>query len=167
MTEGVHPKHGRTKARNGARLAAVQALYQMDLVKTDLNEVVAQFEQHRFAEASAETGHEEVERGFFEDLIKGAVARQREIDPMIDQQLATGWRLGRLDSILRAILRSATYELLARVDVPAKAVLSAYVDLAHEFFAGDEPKVVNGVLDKLAHKLRGAELGGKAEPGTS
>ena len=111
-------------------------------------------------------GHEEVERTFFEELIKGVVARQREIDPMIDQQLATGWRLGRLDSILRAILRGGTYELLARLDVPARSILSAYVDLAHDFFSGDEPKVVNGVLDKLAHKLRAAELGAKTRPQT-
>ena len=167
MAEAGQPKHARTKARNGARLAAVQALYQMDLVKTDLNEVVAQFELHRFAEASEEIGHGEVEQAFFEDLIKGAVARQREIDPMIDKQLATGWRLQRLDSILRAILRSGTYELLAREDVPVKAVISAYVDLAHDFFSGEEPKVVNGVLDKLAHKLRAAELGLKGEPDAS
>ncbi|MEZ5923667.1 MAG: transcription antitermination factor NusB [Hyphomicrobiaceae bacterium] len=153
------PKRSRTKARNGARLAAVQALYQMDLAKTDLNAVVVEFAEHRFREASDEVGHAEVEVGFFHDLLKGVVDRQREIDPLIDKQLAAGWRLARLDSILRAILRSATYELLARPDVPAKAVIGAYVDIAHDFFAGDEPKVVNGVTDKLAHKLRAGELG--------
>jgi N utilization substance protein B len=162
----AHPKRSRTRARNGARLAAVQALYQMDLVKTDLNEVVAEFAEHRFTEANDEIGHAEVETEFFRDLVKGTVAHQREIDPLIGNQLATGWRLARLDSILRAILRSATYELIARADIPAKAIIGAYVDLAHDFFAGDEPKVVNGILDNLARKLRAAELGAKDGAGS-
>ena len=153
------PKRSKTKARNGARLAAVQGLYQMDLVKSDINEVVAEFSDHRFIEASEEIGHAEVETEFFKDIIKGAVARQLEIDPMIDKQLASGWRLTRLDNILRAILRSATYELIARKDIPAKAIIGAYLDIAHGFFSGDEPKVVNGVLDKLARKLRTNEMG--------
>ncbi len=157
------PKRTKTKARNGARIAAVQALYQMDLIKSDINEVVAEFSDHRFLEASVEIGHAEVETEFFNDLIRGAVARQLEIDPMIDKQLATGWRLTRLDSILRAILRGATYEMLARQDVPAKAVISAYIDIAHDFFSGEEPKVVNGILDKLARKLRPDEMGSKDE----
>jgi N utilization substance protein B len=157
----AQPRRSKTKARNGARLAAVQALYQMDLVKTDLNAVIAEFADHRFAEASEEVGHREVETAFFRDLINGVVARQREIDPLIDMQLAAGWRLARLDSILRAILRSATYELIGRPDIPAKAVIGAYVDLAHDFFSREEPKVVNGVLDKLARKLRPDELGSK------
>lgn len=157
------PKRSKTKARNGARLAAVQALYQMDLVKSDINEVVAEFSDHRFLEASVESGHAEVETEFFKDLIKGAVAHQREVDPLIDKQLAAGWRLSRLDNILRAILRSGTYELAERKDVPAKAIIGAYVNIAHDFFAGDEPKVVNGVLDKLAKKLRPDEMGSKDE----
>jgi N utilization substance protein B len=159
MAAAGQPKRSKTKARNGARLAAVQALYQMDLVKTDLNAIVAEFAEHRFAEASEEIGHTEVETAFFKDLINGVVARQREVDPLVDKQLAPGWRLARLDSILRAILRSGTYELIARRDIPAKAVIGAYVDLAHDFFSGEEPKVVNGVLDKLARKLRPDELG--------
>jgi N utilization substance protein B len=162
MVPARNPKRSRTKARNGARLAAVQALYQMDLVHTDINEVIVQFAEHRFTEASEEVGHAEVETAFFCDLIKGVVARQREVDPLIGKQLKPGWRLERLDSILRAILRSATYELIARADIPAKAIIGAYVDLAHDFFAGEEPKVVNGVLDTLARLLRPDELGPKA-----
>ena len=88
----------------------------------------------------------------------GVVRRQREIDPLIDQQLATGWRLARIDSILRAILRAATFELMELPDVPARVVISEYIEVAHAFFEGDEPKVVNGVLDQLARKLRPGTL---------
>jgi N utilization substance protein B len=86
------------------------------------------------------------------------VRRQREIDPMLDQQLAAGWRLGRVDSILRAILRAGVYELLERPDVPARVVINEYIEIAHAFFDEDEPKVVNGILDKLARRLRPAEF---------
>ena len=152
-------------ARRQARLAAVQALYQMDLAATDLNEVVAQFELHRFTEASEEIGHGEVEQAFFEDLIKGVVARQREIDPLVDKQLATGWRLQRLDSILRAILRAGVFELLERSDVPARVTINEYINIAKAFFEADEPKVVNGVLDRIAHKVRAKEFEPPSEGG--
>ncbi|MHA1517869.1 MAG: transcription antitermination factor NusB, partial [Alphaproteobacteria bacterium] len=83
---------------------------------------------------------------------------QRRLDPMIDKQLAEGWRLARVDSILRAILRAAAFELIERNDVPVRVVISEYVDIAHAFFGEDEPKVVNGVLSQLAHKVRPEEL---------
>jgi N utilization substance protein B len=86
------------------------------------------------------------------------VRRQRDIDPVVDQQLAAGWRLARIDSILRAILRSAVYELMERADVPARVIINEYIELAHAFFSGDEPKVVNGVLDKLARRYRPQEF---------
>jgi N utilization substance protein B len=86
------------------------------------------------------------------------VRRQRDIDPMIDDQLATGWRLVRVDSILRAILRAGVYELVERRDVPARVAINEYINVAHAFFDEEEPKVVNGVLDKLARHLRPAEF---------
>jgi N utilization substance protein B len=77
---------------------------------------------------------------------------------MADQQLAAGWRLVRVDAILRAILRAGSLELIELSDVPARVVISEYVDVAHAFFEGDEPKVVNGILDQIARKLRPGEL---------
>jgi N utilization substance protein B len=79
-----------------------------------------------------------------------APARHR---PMIDRQLAEGWRLTRIDSIVRAILRAAAFELMELEDVPPRVVISEYIEVAHAFFEGDEPRVVNGVLDSLARKL--------------
>src|SRR5947207_7642192 len=153
-------------SRSQARLAAVQALYQMDLAETDLSAVIEEFKAHRLgSEADNGTGNgpddstgAEADPEHFAGVLKGVVRRQREIDPMIDQQLARGWRLTRIDSILRAILRAGAFELIELGDVPPRVIISEYIDVAHAFFEGDEPRVVNGVLDGLARKLRPGEL---------
>ncbi|MGD9805811.1 MAG: transcription antitermination factor NusB [Hyphomicrobiaceae bacterium] len=144
--------------RSAARVAAVQALYQMDLAATDLNEVIGEFEAFRFGPDAEDRTVADADRDFFRSLIQGVVRRQREIDPMIDRQLAEGWRLTRIDSILRAILRVGALELLERSDVPARVVITEYVNTAHAFLGGDEPRVVNGVLDKLARRQRPTEF---------
>jgi N utilization substance protein B len=136
----------------------VQALYQMDLAATDLNHVIGEFEAFRFGPDAEDRALADADRDFFRSLIRGVVRRQREIDPMIDRQLAEGWRLTRIDSILRAIFRVAVLELLERSDVPARVVITEYVNTAHAFLGGDEPRVVNGVLDKLARRLRPHEF---------
>jgi N utilization substance protein B len=156
MARGETPN--RAASRSAARLAAVQALYQMDMTGIDLNEVLAEFEAHRLGQEVEGEQYREAEPGFFCDLVEGVVREQRRLDPMINQQLAEGWRLTRVDSILRAILRSGAYELLLREDVPARVVITEYVDIAHAFFGEDEPKVVNGILDRLGHKARPQEF---------
>jgi N utilization substance protein B len=145
-------------ARSAARLGAVQALYQMDLAQTDLDDVIGEFLAGRLGPKAEDAALAEADIDFFRDLLRGVVRRQREVDPLIDQQLAQGWRLVRIDSILRAILRSGVFELLERTDVPAKVVINEYIQVGHAFFAQDEPRVVNGVLDKLARRLRAAEF---------
>ena len=148
----------RASSRSAARLAAVQALYQMDMTGIDLTEVVAEFEAHRFGREIEGCQYTEAEPAFFRDLVEGVVREQLRIDPLIDKQLAEGWRLTRVDSILRAILRAGAYEILVRGDVPARVVISEYVDIAHAFFAEEEPKVVNGILDRIGHKSRPREF---------
>jgi transcription antitermination protein NusB len=148
----------RASSRSAARLAAVQALYQMDMTGIDLNEVIAEFEAHRLGKEIEGCQFAEAEASFFHDLVQGVVREQLKLDPLIDKQLAEGWRLTRVDSILRAILRAGAFEILARNDVPARVVISEYVDIAHAFFAEDEPKVVNGILDKIGHKARPQEF---------
>lgn len=145
-------------SRSQARLAAVQALYQMDLAETDLAAVIAEFKAHRLGPAAGHGTAMQADADHFARVLKGVVERQREIDPMIDQQLAEGWRLVRIDSIVRAILRAAAFELLALADIPSRVVISEYINVAHAFFEGDEPRVVNGVLDHLARKLRPGDL---------
>lgn len=143
--------------RSAARLGAVQALYQMDLASTDLNEIINEFSVHRLGGNIDDEEYSQADAEFFSTIIKGVVEHQRELDPLVNAHLAEGWRLSRLDSILRAVLRSATFELIYRKDVPAKVVINEYINVAHAFFEGEEPKVVNGVLDKIARQHRGGE----------
>ncbi len=148
--------------RSAARVAAVQALYQMDLAGTDLNDLIAEFMTLRFGPDAEDQNLKDADQGYFSDVVKGVVRRQREIDPMIDQQLAQGWRLSRIDSILRAVLRGGVFELMERSDVPGRVIISEYIKVAQAFLSDDEPKVVNGVLDRLARRLRPGEFGNAA-----
>jgi transcription antitermination protein NusB len=144
--------------RSQARLAAVQALYQMDMAQTDVADVVREFQQHRFGEMGKDPAITGAHPELFETIVKGVVTLQRDIDPVLDQQLAEGWRLTRIDSILRALLRGAVFEFMNMPKTPARVVLNEYIEIARAFFEGDEPKVANAVLDKIARKLRPAEF---------
>ena len=149
--------------RTAARVAVVQALYQMDMAGTDLNNVIDEFVLLRFPRAPGDEAAAGADPAFFADLLRGVVRRQRDIDPVVDDQLAQGWRLVRIDAILRAILRAGVFELMERADVPARVVINEYINVAHSFFSEEEPKVVNGVLDKLARRLRASEFDGNGE----
>lgn len=145
--------------RSGARLAALQALYQMEMTGGAPDDVVKEFIDHRFgtdAEAGTAGAHDKV---FFADLVEGVLKHQVEIDRTLADGLAQGWTLARIDSILRALLRVAVYELVARKDVPAKVVIDEYVELSRDFFEGEEPKFVNAVLDRIARRKRAKEFG--------
>ena len=151
---------GSPKPRSVSRLASVQALYQMDIAGTDINDVIEEFNGRFLDKVEVESGDSlaGADATFFADLLRGVVRRQRDIDPLIDTQLATGWRLVRVDSILRAILRGGVFELMERTDVPARVVINEYINIGHAFFNDEEPKVVNGVLDRIAHQLRPKEF---------
>ena len=151
------PFKGQKPERSLARLGAVQALYQMDIGGADTNNVLAEFELHQLqAQDNEPLGEADVP--FFREIVLGVVKYQKEIDPQVNNHLAKGWRLNRLDSTLRAILRAGTYELGWRPDVPVRVVLDEYIELAHDFFPEEESKVVNGVLDALAREMRAQEL---------
>lgn len=146
------------RQRHSARLAAVQALYQMEITGVDADSVLEEFNAFRFGR-EPEITPGEPDEAFFADVIHGVPARQEEIDAAITKCLASNWRLSRVDSILRAILRAGAYELIARPDVPAKVVINEYVELTHAFFAENEAPFVNAALDKLAHRKRAPEFG--------
>ncbi len=148
----------RAASRTAARLAAVQALYQMDMAATDANLVVREFLDHRLEDVARKSGADETDGAYFKDIVLGVVREQLKIDPVLDEHLAEGWHLSRIDSILRAILRSAAYEITQRDDVPAKVVINEYLNIAHAFFDTEEPKVVNGILDRLARARRASEF---------
>jgi len=147
----------RARLRRAARLSAVQALYQMEISGQGASTVVRQFRDHRFGHDGEPGEYLEVDEDFFENLLIGIVERQDEVDGHISGTLKEGWRLSRLDATLRAILRAGGFELLARHDVPSSVVINEYVDVAHAFFEGTEPGVVNGALDSLARTMRPAD----------
>jgi N utilization substance protein B len=144
--------------RGVARLAAVQALYQMDLAGATLPVIIAEFEAHRLGKELDGEQYREADAAYFRDIVGGVVARQRELDPVIDAALTGNWPLQRVDATLRAILRAGAFELSHRPDVPARVVISEYVDVAKAFFEGEVPAMVNAVLDALARSLRPAEF---------
>ncbi|MBD8875081.1 transcription antitermination factor NusB [Roseibium polysiphoniae] len=144
--------------RGVARLAAVQALYQMDVGGAPLSDVVSEFTAFRLGKELDGEQYRDADEQWFKDIVKGVVADQKFLDPFIHTALSEGWPLKRIDSLLRAILRSGGFELLRRKDVPARVIISEYIDVAKAFFQEDEPGLVNGVLDRLAHDLRNSEF---------
>jgi N utilization substance protein B len=145
--------------RGAARLAAVQALYQMDLAGAGLNEILAEFESHWIGREVEGAQYLPAEKAFFEDVVTGVVREQRALDPLVDTALAARWPLKRIEAILRAVLRAGGYELGHRKDVPARVVVSEYADVAAAFVERDEVGMVNAVLDQLARSLRPDEFG--------
>jgi N utilization substance protein B len=150
--------------RGAARLAAVQALYQMDIAGTGVNDILSEFEGHWIGQEVEGNQYLPAEAAFFRDVVGGVVREQRNLDPLIDAALAKTWPLKRIEAILRAMLRAGAYELGHRRDVPARVVVSEYVDVAHAFVEREETGMVNAVLDALARGLRAAEFESAGSP---
>ena len=144
----------RSRSRSAARLAAVQALYQMEMEGTPLAKLLHEFHEHRLGATIEDETYAEAEQDFFDDIVSGADARRADIDALIAARLAEGWSLERLDRPMRAILRAGAYELVARPDVPVPTVISEYVDVAHAFYDKRETGFVNGMLDAIAKVAR-------------
>jgi N utilization substance protein B len=143
--------------RSAARLGAVQALYQLEMTGGTPRAVVVEYIKHRLGQEIDGDAFVAADAHLFEELVLGAVEKQAELDPVIGAALTPEWPLDRLEMILRAILRVATFELAHRIDVPARVVITEYVDIAHAFFTGREPGMANGVLDRLGRELRPTE----------
>ena len=145
--------------RSVARLLAVQALYQIELNReTDPDTVVREFARHRFGHEINGDRYGEADPVLFADIVRGATAEREQLDATISTALTEEWPLGRLDAVLRAILRAGAYELVRRCDIPPRVSISEYTTVAHAFFSGKEPGLANGVLDKLGRTLRLDEM---------
>lgn len=144
--------------RGAARLAAVQALYQMDVAAKGLNEIFAEFESHWIGQEVDGSQYLPAEAAFFREIVSGVVSDQRRLDPIIDDALSNGWPLKRIEALMRAVLRAGVYELDRRRDIPARVIVSEYVDVANAFVDKDETGMINAVLDELGRKLRADEL---------
>lgn len=160
MPDPVKPNRSQSTVnkRGAARLAAVQALYQMELSGATLPQIVSEYENLRLGQDIDGEQYLEADVAYFRGLMSGVVAGQKEIDPAINDALTADWPLSRVDTTLRALLRCGTFELRSRKDVPARVIISEYVNVAKAFFAVEEPRMVNGVLDKLARINRADEL---------
>ena len=159
---GAKPSDDRkANQRGAARLAAVPALYQMDLAGTGLNDIMAEFESHWLGGEVEGAQYRPAESAYFRDIVGGVVREQSKLDPQIDGALTRGWPLKRIEAVLRAVLRAGAYELAHRPDVPARVVMSEYADVAGAFVDDKETGMVNAVLDQLAHEMRAAEFTGQ------
>ena len=143
-----------SQARAAARLAAVQALYQMEMEGTPLASLLDEFHRHRLGAEIEGDQYVEADVAFFDGVVQGVAARREEIDALLGERLAEGWKLERLDKTMLQILRAGAWELMARADVPTATAISEYVDVAHAFFEAREAKFVNGVLDAVAKAVR-------------
>lgn len=141
--------------RGAARLAAVQALYQMDIGGTGVLEIVAEYETHRLGQELDGATYLKADAAWFRSIVSGVVRDQVRLDPLIAAALQDDWALSRLDSTVRAILRAGVFELTDRKDVPVAVIVTEYVEIAQAFFDDDEPKLVNAVLDRIAKQVRG------------
>ncbi len=148
------------------RLAAVQAVYEQDMVDTDIEGVLSAFAAGRWSSADDEVADElaKLRPGLFETLVRGVAARRSDIDAAVDVALSKGRPGDDVERLLMAIFRVATFELLDRPNVPARAAISAYTGLADAFFEDDAPqlRLLAGVLNGIARALRPAEFSGTA-----
>ena len=136
--------------RGAARLAAVQALYQMDIGEADLQSVLVQFLPRQGGGEIDGVDYLPADFDFLKQIVNGVIAHQMQIDPLIHNNLGADWPLSRIDATMRAILRAGSFELLYRADIPANVVIAEYLDVANAFFEGEVPAMVNAVLDRVA-----------------
>lgn len=141
-----------------ARLAAVQALYQMDVTGAGARDIVKEFELYRLKQEVEGETLRAIDLNWFDGIVTGVVEHQRAIDTAVNTALKEGWPLRRIDLTLRALLRAGTFELFYRDEVPVRVVISEYVEVAKAFFGEDEPRLVNGVLDRIARTARPEEM---------
>lgn len=150
---------GSAKARRkAARLNAVQALYQIDLSGAAVENVVGEFVKHRLGQEIDDVPYVEADAQLFADVARGAALRRQEVDALLASALDPRFPVERLELLMRAILRAGAYELFVHLDTPPRILITEYVDIAHAFFAGREPGMVNGVLDRIARTIRGDEM---------
>jgi N utilization substance protein B len=157
------PKAERGRPRTAARVAAVQALFQSEQAQTNPETVIDEFVRHRLGELPGTGGFEngrapDADAKLFAQIVRAVTGRQDEIDRMLAESLPPEWPFARLDPVLRAVMRAGAAELLLPDGPPAKVVINEYLDVSHGFFDGDEPRMANGVLDRLARLLRPAEF---------
>jgi len=157
----------KTRPRTASRVGAVQALFQSEQAGVSPETVIDEFVRHRLGETPGSGGFEngrvpDAHVPLFARIVRTATEQQDQIDGMLAAALSAEWPLDRLDPVLRALMRAGAAELWMSDGPPARVVINEYLDIAHGFFDGDEPRMANGVLDRVAHLLRPAEFEAQA-----
>jgi len=150
--------------RTSARIAAVQALYEMDMTDASADPILNEFMAQRWKQAGRDENDDEratdlddlppFDDDLLKEIVNGVAANAGELDQFIDKALTGKWTIERLEVLIRAILRAATYEMRHMTETNARIILNEYMGVSHSFFSGTEPGLINGVMDKLAHELR-------------
>ncbi|PCI50494.1 MAG: transcription antitermination factor NusB [Alphaproteobacteria bacterium] len=154
MAEKAEIPPAKGGARSASRLAAVQAIYQMEMNGQPARSIIDEFVNHRLGEVIEGDHYADADQVFFADLVTGVAEQAQEIDAHVAGALAENWTLARIEPVARGILRVGTYELMARPDVPTSVIINEYVDVAKAFFDDKKPGFINGVLDRLARIIR-------------
>lgn len=141
-------------ARHRARRRIVQALYQWQIGGDEVHDIIAQFVEGR------EWGGVDID--FFRDVMRALGGNSAKYDQYIEPLLQRS--LAMVDPVERAVLRLVAYELLERLEVPARVVIDEAVELAREFGSDQGHRFVNGLADRLAHQVRTHEFGQAAPP---
>jgi len=155
----------RGRPRTGSRVAAVMALYQSDYMGESAETVIDQFIRHRIGVFPGSSGFDdgripEADVPLFTSLVRKAAQNGETIDGIVTAHLDKDWPLTKLDPVLWALLRAACTEFWGGKEPPARVVINEYLDIAHGFFGGEEPRFANGVLDAMARTLRAEEFAG-------
>ena len=143
--------------RSAARLAAVQALYQMEMTGVSDEQALQDSKARRTEEPRSRMA--EPDSSLLGQTVRGVTAETAKLDQLVGGALTGDWTVERLESVLRAILRAGAWELGARPQTPTRVCISEWVDVAHAFYSGPEPGLVNAVLDRLAQLLRSEDTG--------
>ncbi|ATU73357.1 transcription antitermination factor NusB [Komagataeibacter rhaeticus] len=160
MTQTDGDRQPKVRSRTASRVAAVQALFQIEQAGESPEHVINQFNRHRLGTSVVQDGSyaegqvPDADARLFGIVVRGAVARQERIDGLLHEILPASWPLARLDPVLRAIMHAAGGEMTGADPVPARVIINEYMDIAHGFLAGDEPRMLNGVLDALSRRLQ-------------
>ncbi|MGE0261007.1 MAG: transcription antitermination factor NusB [Alphaproteobacteria bacterium] len=152
-------RSGAGRRRSIARLASVQALYQLELNPgRGPDAVIGEFLHHRLGREIDGDIYGEADKELFADIVRGVAEHRERLDETLSAALSEEWPLPRLETLLRLILEAGAYELVHRPDIPPRVAISEYVAIAYAIFSGREPALANGVFDRLARTLRGTEL---------
>ncbi|MBO6520638.1 MAG: transcription antitermination protein NusB [Rhodospirillales bacterium] len=150
------------------RLAAVQAIYELDMIDAPVDDVLASFTAERW-KAADEDVREEMARPkpeLLKELVNGTATHGADIEAALLPAMRGERELDDMEKVMQAILRTAVYELLERRSVPAKTVIGAYTSVADAFFDedGQQVKLIAGILNTVARQIRRDEFAPAGEP---